>query len=211
MRYFLWLASLLLFTPCLLAKSLGTIGQTFPVMEKSLLTLIYERLHTFSNDGTLADIEQKWVRQVANSAIRPAPLFLTRTDKAKTHFYTPVVTLAQDIKNASGRIILTRGMSVNALQQLPLYNPVWVFINYDDNAQRRYAERIISKYPAIKWILTGGNVRDAEVHLKETVYFDQAGTLTKKLSITHVPALVTREQNTLKIAELAIGEDGHAL
>ena len=211
MTYFVWLASLLVFTPCLLAKSLGTIGQTFPVMEKSLLTLIYERLNTFSNDGTLAEMEQKWVHQVANSAIRPAPLFLARTDTTKTHFYTPVATLTHDIKDASGRIILARGISVNALQQLPLYAPVWVFINYDDKAQRRYADTVISNYPAIKWILTGGNVRDAEARLHETVYFDQAGTLTKKLSITHVPALVTREQHTLKIVELAIGEDGHAL
>lgn len=202
--------SIFLLTQGVCAKSLGTIGQTFPVLEKSLLTLIYERLNTFRDNGTLKKLENAWVKRVADKAIRPKPLSLTRRDKSHTHFYTPVATLDHDIRDATGRVILNRGMSVNALTSLPGYQPVWVFINYDDEAQRHYAKGIIAGNQTVKWILTGGNVREAEHQLNQTVFFDQEGRITQKLGILHVPAMVTRVNDTLEIQELAIGEDGHA-
>ena len=192
------------------AKALGTIGHTYPVMEKSLLTLIEERLSNFENQGTLQDIESAWVKHVEEKAIRPTPLTLSRTDKTTTHYYTPVATLPADLADAAGRIILKRGVSVNALNQMPAYQPVWVFINYDDSAQRKYAARLLPKFPSAQWILTGGNVRDAENQLKQAIYFDQGGHITQKLQIQHVPALVTRENDSLKVVESAIGEDGYA-
>jgi conjugal transfer pilus assembly protein TraW len=206
------LASILLFLSfCLEARSLGTLGQTFPVLEKSLLTLIYQRLNSFEQGGQLASIEKAWVAQVDAEVRRPKPLGLARTDTTLTHYYTPVATLDRDVTDHTGRVILQRGMSVNALNQLPTYNPVWVFINYDDLAQRKYAASIRTLYPDIQWILTGGSVADAERDINETIYFDQEGRITNKLKIEHVPALVTREKDSLKIIELRIGEDGHAL
>lgn len=193
------------------AQSLGTLGQTFPVLEKSLLVLIQERLTTFAADGTLATLENQWVKRVEDKAIRPTPLLLTRAERSHTHYYTPVAILNQDIKDARGRILLNRGMSVNALRQLPGYEPIWVFVNFDDEAQRRYADALLKSKPSIKWILTGGNVVDAQKRLNQPVYFDQAGRITQKLGIVHVPTLVTRDNDSLKIQELAIREDGHAL
>jgi conjugal transfer pilus assembly protein TraW len=192
------------------AKSLGRLGQTFPVIEKSLLTLIYERLNTFDQNGQLNAIENAWVKQVDEQVKRPRALGLVRTETTLTHYYTPVVTLEKNVVDQTGRIVLQRGMSVNALNQLPSYNPVWVFLNYDDLAQRAFAEQIRTHYPEIQWILTGGSVADAERGINETIYFDQEARITKKLKIEHVPALVTRENDSLKIMEFRIGEDGHA-
>lgn len=192
------------------AKSLGRLGQTFPVIEKSLLTLIYERLNTFDQNGQLNAIENAWVKQVDEQVKRPRALGLVRTETTLTHYYTPVATLEKNVVDQTGRIVLQRGMSVNALNQLPSYNPVWVFLNYDDLAQRAFAEQIRAHYPEIQWILTGGSVADAERGINETIYFDQEARITKKLKIEHVPALVTRENDSLKIMEFRIGEDGHA-
>lgn len=192
------------------AKSLGRLGQTFPVIEKSLLTLIYERLNTFDQNGQLNAIENAWVKQVDEQVKRPRALGLVRTETTLTHYYTPVVTLEKNVVDQTGRVVLQRGMSVNALNQLPSYNPVWVFLNYDDLAQREFAEQIRTHYPEIQWILTGGSVADAERGINETIYFDQEARITKKLKIEHVPALVTRENDSLKIMEFRIGEDGHA-
>jgi len=116
------------------AKSLGVLGHTFPVAEKSLLTLIYERLNSMQHQGQLEGVEKAWVKQVESRVVRPTPLTLKRTDKTLTHYYTPVATLDQDVTDATGRTILKRGMSMNALTQLPGYQPVWEFINYDDPA-----------------------------------------------------------------------------
>lgn len=207
---FLFFSTFIFLSFSIEAKSLGRLGQTFPVIEKSLLTLIYERLNTFEQQGQLKSIENAWVKQVDAQVKRPRALGLARTDSTITHYYTPVATLEKNVVDQTGRIVLQRGMSVNALNQLPSYNPVWVFLDYDDLAQRAFAEQIHTNYPDIQWILTGGSVDDAERGINETVYFDQEGRITKKLKIEHVPALVTRENDSLKIMEFRIGEDGHA-
>lgn len=193
------------------AKSLGVLGQTYPVAEKSLLTLIYERLNALQGQGELHNLEQSWVKQVSSHVIRPKPLHLLRTDKTRQHSYTPVAKAPHDILNALGHIIIKKGTEVNALDSLPRYQPVWVFIDFDDPAQRLFAQWIRPKYQDIQWILTGGNVRDAEQGINETIYFDQEGRITSKLDIKHVPAVVTRKGRALNIMEIAIKEDGHAL
>lgn len=210
MKYHISLAFFFMFMLDVSAKSLGTIGQTFPILEKSLLTLIYERLNTFQQSGALDELEKTWVKHVEQKSIRPSPLHLTRTNKTRIHYYTPIVTLPQYIKNDAGNIILNHGTSVNALTQLPAYQPIWVFINYDDEAQRKYADVLLSQYPNAKWILTAGDLRHAEDQLNQPIYFDQEGRITQKLKIKHVPALVTRYNDSLKITEFFIGEDGHA-
>ena len=210
MKYPIGLAFFFMFTLDVSAKSLGTIGQTFPVLEKSLLTLIYERLNTFQQSGALDELEKAWVKQVEQKSARPLPLHLTRINKTQIHYYKPVVMLPQDIKDAAGKIILNHGASVNALTQLPAYQPIWVFINYNDEAQRKYAAALLIQYPNAKWILTAGDLRDAEHQLNQPIYFDQEGRITQKLKIKHVPALVTRYKDSLKITEFSIGEDGHA-
>lgn len=210
MKSYCFLALALFIGQELHAKSLGVLGQTFPVAEKSLLVLIYERLNSMQQQGQWEGIERKWVNQVESHVMRPKPLGLARTDKKIIHYYTPIATVNQDVVDATGRIILNKGMSINALTQMPSYRPVWVFINYDDEAQRKFADSIRSKFSDIQWILTGGTIGDAEKQINQTIYFDQEGRISKKLKIKHVPALVTRSQDSLKVVEYAIGENGHA-
>lgn len=193
------------------AKSLGVFGHTFPVMEKSLLVLISERLQMMQKDGQWADLEQRWKDKVSSRVLRPNPLHLVRAKKNETHYYTPEAVAYSDILNDKGAVIVSKGTRVNALSQLPSYSPVWLFINFDDPAQQRFAQRIIQKHPDVEVILTGGNVAEAEQQTNQTIYFDQEGRITEKLKITHVPALVTRIKDSLKIDELLIGENGHAL
>jgi conjugal transfer pilus assembly protein TraW len=51
-------------------------------------------------------------------------------------------------------------------------------------------------------ILTGGSYLDLMRRWKRPVFFDQQGTLTDKLGIRHVPALVTQDGKRLKIEEI---------
>ena len=50
-----------------------------------------------------------------------------------------------------------------------------------------------------------------EQRLNAVIYFDQAGRISQKLQINSVPAIVTREDNKLRIDELAIKENGDVL
>lgn len=211
MNYILFLTLTLFIHSSGYAKSLGVLGQTFPVMEKSLLVLIYERLQGMQKEGQWHDLERQWKSKVESQVLRPSPLHLTRAQKKKMYRYIPEATASQDIRDPYGRIIITKGTRVNALTAMPDYNPVWLFINFDDQAQRDFAKNILSQYSDVELILTGGNVAEAEQQMSQTIYFDQEARITQKLHIEHVPALVTRSHDSLHIVEYVIGENGHAL
>lgn len=193
------------------AKSLGVLGHTYPVMEKSLLVLIGERLQMLQKEGRWEDLEQQWKEKVSSRVLRPSPLHLKRTKQKITHYYIPEVVAYNDILDDKGNVMVSKGTHVNALSQLPSYSPVWLFLNFDDPAQQRFAKKIIQLHPEVEVILTGGNVAEAEQQTNQAIYFDQEGRITAKLKVNHVPALVTRVNDSLKIEELVIGESGHAL
>ncbi|CDZ79406.1 conjugal transfer pilus assembly protein TraW [Legionella massiliensis] len=193
------------------AKSFGVVGEVFPIAEKNFLTLIEERLATLKDNGELDAMNQRWIQTAAAHANRPDPLPLRRTQQSTTHNYRPEISLSQDIRDDKGHVLYARGTTVNALQSLPSYQPCWLFFNADDEAQLHWAEKQITRCANPKLILTGGAIKSTSMRLQSTVYFDQAGRITSKLHITHVPAKVTREQNHLVIDEQAIKENSDAL
>lgn len=193
------------------SKSFGVVGEVFPIAEKSFLQLIEERLAALNSSGELKALNQRWVQAVAEHANRPKALTLSRTQRSLHHTYLPEITLTQDITNEKGQILYSKGTHVNALQQMPSYTPCWLFFNADDEAQLNWALLQKSSCSNPKLILTGGAINAAEKKLNAVIYFDQAGKITRKLHIAHVPAKVTRHQNILLIQEQAIKENGDVL
>jgi conjugal transfer pilus assembly protein TraW len=54
----------------------------------------------------------------------------------------------------------------------------------------------------VKVILTGGSYLDLMRRWQRPVFYDQQGSLTTKLGIRQVPALVTQDGRRLRIDEL---------
>lgn len=190
------------------ASNLGVVGETFPVSELSFMTLIESRLQALIQSGEMAAMEKRWVSRVSEHANRPTPVGLTRATKNNTYRYEPVIVLSQDILNAEGHVLWANGTRVNALERLSSYQPHWLLLDAEDMAQVRWAKRMLRQYSDAKVILTGGNVGKLEQELNHPIYFDQAGQISHQLNISHVPTLVLREGNALRICEIAIGEDG---
>jgi len=190
------------------ASSLGAIGETFPVAERSFLSLIESRLKQFDEEGTLREIEARWVNQVNEHAHRPTSLNLPRATQTRMHRYYPSTTLGQDIRDHQGRVLMHAGMQVNALSHMPQYQPHWIFINADDKDQIVWARHTLRKNTKV--ILTAGDIGDAERALNTEIFFDQGGRITQKLHVTQVPAEVTREGVTLRIDEIKLREGGDA-
>lgn len=205
----LFLYLLMFISKVSLAQSFGVIGEVFPVAEKSFLELIEERLRVMAANGKLESLNQSWLNRVATHINKPDPLGLERTNRSTTHEYLPEITLSQDIKDNTGHVLFSKGTTINALKQMPSYQPCWLFLNADDEAQLLWAKKQSCANP--KWILTGGAINNAEKRLQAVVYFDQAGRITRQLKIQHVPAKVDRIANHLVIHEQAIKEDGDVL
>lgn len=193
------------------AKSFGIVGEVFPIVEKSFLALIEERLKTLESHGELEALNQQWLKTVVNHTNRPSPLGLKRTTKSSHHDYLPEIRLSQSITDSAGRILYPKGTYVNALEKLTGYRPCWLFFNADDKAQLNWAKLQQTRCPNPKFILTSGAINVTENALQAVIYFDQQARITTKLNISHVPAKVTRLQNKLLIEELAIKENGDEL
>ena len=190
------------------AANLGVVGETFPVVELSFMKLIESRLQALVKSGEMAAIEEQWVSRVSNHANRPTPIGLKRATKDNTYRYTPVIVLSQDIFDADGHVLWTKGTRVNALENMSTYQPHWLLLDADDVAQVRWAKRMLHRHVDAKVILTGGEVGKMEQELNHPIYFDQAGRISHQLRIRRVPALVSREGNALRIMEVVISEDG---
>lgn len=193
------------------SKSLGVVGETFPIAEMSFLEFIEHRLRELSDNGTLKAMESQWQARAADHINRPTPLGLPRaTQKRKTH-YDPSMRLTQAILDEQGRVLYPSGTQVNSLEQLPTYAPCWLLFNADDVAQKRWAAYAMHQCKNPKLILTGGSVYDAEIELNAVIYFDQGARLSSRFQLQAVPARITREANRLLIEELVIKENGDVL
>lgn len=191
------------------AASLGVVGETFPVEEMSLLTLIESRVKALTDSGEMDAIQDRWVTQVGQQANRPMPIGLSRARMSHAYHYEPIVVLAQDILDATDHVVFSKGTRMNALEQLPTYKPNWLFFDADDGSQVQWAKAQLQRDHDATVILTGGSVFDMEHELNMAIYFDQAGRISSRLGLKHVPALVSREGNKLAIREVVIKESSH--
>ena len=71
-------------------------------------------------------------------------------------------------------------------------------------AARQARQLIAHRGGPLTPVLVGGSYLELMQAWQQPVYFDQAGRLTGRLGITHVPALVSQEGLKLRIDEMAL-------
>ena len=80
-----------------------------------------------------------------------------------------------------------------------------LFFDGRDARQVGHARQLIAFYQGlVKPILTDGQPLELSRKWKTQVYFDQGGSLVRKLGIVRVPSLVTQEGKKLRIDELEV-------
>lgn len=186
------------------AKNLGVWGAVFTIEEQDIKEFIYARLRQMEQNGQLAKIRATFITNVKNHIIRPAAVAdLTTTDAPKTFYYDPTYVLAKDITDEKGGMIAKAGTTINPFDTIKM-SSVWLFFNADDPRQVKWALAKAKQYNYTKYILVSGNIKEAGNLLKDRIYFDQGGVITKQLGIKHVPCLARQQDKKLQIQEFAI-------
>lgn len=185
------------------ADDLGVIGPVYEIAEPSLLEVIRTRLQAFDASGGLARLQHESQTRITREIADPAPLKgVAKTTRARTFHFDPTIEVPYPITDADGRVLVAPGTRVNPLDTVSLSRPL-LFFDARDKDQIDHAVRLLDTYRgALKLILTGGSYLALMRRLKQPVFFDQQGTLTTKLGIRHVPALVTQDGRRLRIDEL---------
>ncbi len=184
-------------------QDLGVIGPVYPIAEPSLLEMILGKLRTASVDGTLARLQRESLAKVRQGVENPTPVpGLARTREARRFHHDPSIVVQEAIRDADGRVIVPPGTVVNPLDTVSLSQAL-LFIDARDRDQVARARKVIDERQGkVKVILTGGSYLELMRRWRRPVFYDQQGTLTTKLGIRQVPALVTQDGRRLRIDEI---------
>lgn len=196
MAYFLRALFLVSVLSCTLnAKDLGTYGHTYPIIEKSLLDHIKEKIGQLSKDESEEILEKLQTRYI-ELITQPRSVGLKECQKTRVAYYDPSICLFEDIKDADGKVIIPKGTSYNPLSVTALREDLLFF----DGSNPKHVAW--AKENQGKWILTNGKPIELEISENRPVYFDQMGTISKKLGIKAIPAKVSQENMKLRIEEM---------
>lgn len=198
------------------ARDLGTHGVIYVIEEEDPIALIQQKLKAMEESGELKRRNLELQKKVRAGVERPkAAHGITRTTKHRVFYYDPTYEVKQDLYDHQGRIFARKGTKINPLETVNLSANL-VFLDGDDGEQLEWVkERLANQLSSqnsqekpVKLILIKGAPLKLAEELGIPVYFDQEGTLIKKLGIKHVPALITQEQHQLKIEEIRLPPSG---
>ncbi len=187
------------------AEDLGAIGPTYTIQEPHLLTAIEQQLRQKEKSGELARLEAEAKQRIVDSIEHPKPLpGITRTKSARSFYFDPSIVVRENITDTKGNILVPAGTRANPLAVVSLSKHLLFFDGTDERQVERTRELITYYQGKVKPILVAGSYLTLMQRWQLPVYFDQQGALTRKLGITHVPALVSQEGLQLRIDELTL-------
>ena len=186
------------------AGYLGVVGNTWEIAEPDMLDALMAKLKSMEKAGKLKQLEQEARRRALASIESPKPVpGITKARQSRTWTFDPSVRVQETVRDHLGNVIAPAGMVVNPLAYTSLTKPL-LFLDARDKRQVSYASAFVAREPRAKVILVGGSWLDLTRKWKRQVFYDQAGFITGRLGIRHVPAVVRQQGKVLAIEELAI-------
>lgn len=187
------------------AKDLGVYGSLYEIHEQDALEWITQKLHQLESSGELEN-QQNLMREKATSKIlRPSAVKgLKKTTKPRTFMHDLTVELPNDIVDADGKPIFTKGTRINPLD-FSVSSKALLFLDGDDVEQVKWALQEHSRRgDLVKLILINGPIIKLMEQTQIRFYFDQSGRLVSKFKIEQIPAVVEQKGNQLQISEVKV-------
>ena len=194
------LSVLLLGSFSLGAKDLGTIGTTYPIIERDLIEVMMGRAQEKIDNGELDELHDEMRDNTKQYVKTPPGISLPRTVQYRAVEINPVYTVPQDITDANGKVLFKAGMTVNPLEVKPL-NKMLCFIDGTDEEQVAWMLRFCTDNPQNKLILINGNYAELSEKYNLRLYFDQEQRLINRFEIQNVPAVIRQSGKVLYLEE----------
>lgn len=188
------------------SKDLGVQGALFPISETDIMAFLAARLQAAKDSGKADQLNRAFAARAKQSLLRPPPVEgLTTTRTPRSWLFDPTYVVPRDIADQNERVFAHAGQVVNPLAAMPDFDRVYVFIDGDDPRQVALGMAQLRKTGAIRTrvILVKGSPVELMRTEKTPLYFDQAGIMSTRFGLHQVPAVVTREGDKLRIAEVA--------
>ena len=200
MRIFGYLVAIWLIAVPAHARDYGQQGALFPITEPDLLEQIQRKLMALQASGATAKLNDDLKRRTIAKVNRPAPVSgLGVATTIRSWAFDPTISVAEDISDDKGRLIVAAGTRVNPLDTVPLRQTL-VFLDGDDAAQLDWATKNF-KATSAKLILVNGAPLQLMRGRQRRFFFDQGGKLVRHFNIKAVPATVKQQGRLLLITE----------
>lgn len=185
------------------ASDHGVVGQTFPVIETDLLSVIEQRLQNLQASGGIDRMNAEFARRAEAKVRRPTPVAgITPATQARVWGFDPTIVIEKDVKDQKGNFVARAGQTVNPLDFVAMHQAL-VFVDGDDKAQMEWATSQYSDLKA-KIILVSGSPIEEMTARKRRFYFDQEGRLTGKFGVRHTPAVAEQDGKIIKVSEIKL-------
>lgn len=185
------------------ASDHGVVGQTFPIIETDLLSVIEQRLTKLQASGGIDRMNAEFARRAEAKVRRPTPVAgITPATQARVWAFDPTIVIEKDVKDQKGNYVARAGTSVNPLDFVAMHQAL-VFVDGDDKAQMEWATSQYSDLKA-KIILVSGSPIEEMTARKRRFYFDQEGRLTGKFGVRHTPAIAEQDGKVIKVSEIKL-------
>lgn len=186
----------------------AAVGPLYPVTEPDLLAHITEALELAVTSGELA-AHRLAARQRASAFVAaPPPVTgLVAATVAVSRLFDPTVRLRRAVTGPDGVVVHPAGTAINPLDKVRLEGRLVLFDGRVP-AQVEFAARLLREPGRTRVVLTGGSPGEFAKVSKGRVYFDQDGTLSRRLALTHLPAVVRQEGRMLRIDTVALAATG---
>lgn len=194
--------ALVLLTGTLFAKDLGQYGALFSIKEEDFLQHIQRKLSALSSEQKMHLENQLKDHYIALAEEPPAVEGLHEASEYRTYTVDPSITVAVDIADHEGRIILPQGAVLNPLTLCGLKEEL-LFLDGDQLSHLEWARQ---QSTFAKWILVKGKPLALEHTEDRKIYFDQFGFLSRKFGLLHIPAKVSQDGVRLKVEEIPLKE-----
>ena len=185
------------------SAELGVVGPTYEITEPDLIEVIQSRLKRMENSGELGRKQNEYRDRVIGGIEKPnAASGISATQTPRTFYFDPTWTVDRDIRNAEGSLLFARGLKVNPLDHVSLSRKL-VFFDGRDSRQVSLAQRSLEGPSGNgKLILVAGEPLKLMRSWKRPVFYDQGGSLVRRLGIRQVPAIVSQDGKRLRIDEV---------
>ncbi|ALR22990.1 MULTISPECIES: type-F conjugative transfer system protein TraW [Sphingobium] len=185
------------------ASDHGVVGQTFPIIETDLLSVIEQRLTKLQASGGIDRMNAEFARRAEAKVRRPTPVAgITPATQARVWAFDPTIVIEKDVKDQKGNYVARAGQTVNPLDFVAMHQAL-VFVDGDDKAQMEWATSQYSDLKA-KIILVSGSPIEEMTARKRRFYFDQEGRLTGKFGVRHTPAVAEQDGKVIKVSEIKL-------
>jgi len=185
------------------ASDHGVVGQTFPVIETDLLSVIEQRLTRLQASGGIDRMNAEFARRAEAKVRRPTPVAgITPATQGRVWAFDPTIVIEKDVKDQKGNFVARAGQTVNPLDFVAMHQAL-VFVDGDDKAQMEWATSQYSDLKA-KIILVSGSPIEEMTARKRRFYFDQEGRLTGKFGVRHTPAVAEQDGKVIKVSEIKL-------